>query len=167
MRIFLAFFSLIILASCGFSPMYGKPENSAYTKADMISNVAIANIPNRDGQYLRNALIDRLYLHGRPATPDYTLHIKDLNEQLRDLDITIDSDATRGQLRLDARLELINTQTDKIVLERNIYSIASYNILASEFTNRVSEQSTREHALDDLARQAELQINLYFQRQKR
>lgn len=172
-RLFLYFLvtvSCLLVTGCGFEPVYGTlgkdSEQDAVTE-DMLAQIDIGNIPNREGQYLRNALIDRFYRSGRPVDAPYLLVIEKINEGLRDLDITKSSDATRGQLRLDTQMVLQDRRTGEKVLKRNLRSIVSYNILGSEFTNRVSEQNARENALDDLARQIELQLGLYFKRQGR
>jgi LPS-assembly lipoprotein len=50
------------------------------------------------------------------------------------------------------------------VLSRTLLASTSYNVLSSQFTTRVSEDDARLNALNDLARQAEQQIVLYFER---
>ena len=155
-------FSLIILAACGFHPVYGVNKYTPVGVETKFQQISIANIPDREGQYLRNALIDRLYRNGRAEDAAYTLKIAPLNEIQRELDVTIDSDTTRAQLRLNTNMTLQDMKTKEVLISRPLNSIASYNVLGSEFTNRVSEQSTRENILDDLARQIEMQISLYF-----
>lgn len=150
------------VAACGFHPVYGVNKYTAIGVEERLAQIEIGNIPDREGQFLRNALIDRFYRDGRPTDPAYTLRITEIQETSRNLDVTIDSDTTRGQLSLKTSIQLINKADGKTLLTRNLRSIASYNILQNEFANRVSEQSTREHALDDLARQVEEQIALYF-----
>src|SRR5690606_240502 len=104
-----------------------------------LQSVAISNIPNREGQFLRNLLMDRFYRHAKPDSPLYTLTIDPLEEYIRNLDITVTSDATRGQLQLRTRMRLVENNTGAVVLERKLSAITSYNILVSEFTNQVSE----------------------------
>ena len=168
---FLLFFSCITLASCGFSPLYGDYNSSpagtaegAYNARDLLAYIEIDSLPNREGQYLRNALIDRFYQNGYPADPAYYLNVENLEETLSELDLTRASDATRGQLRFDATLRLRDKVTGDTVLERHIRSITSYNILDSEFNTRVSEKNARFNALSDMAQQIETQIVLYFKR---
>lgn len=161
--------SLLLIAAmavsaCGFHPVYGVNKYTPIGAETKFQQIGIENIPNREGQYLRNALIDRLYRDGRPSSTRYTLNITPIRETQRDLDVTIDSDTTRAQLRIDTRMRLTDTQTKETIIERDLSSIASYNVLGSEFTNRVSEQSTRENILDDLARQIEMQLGLYFKK---
>jgi LPS-assembly lipoprotein len=159
-----ALFMVLCLAACGFHPVYGVNKYTAVGAETKLAAVQIGNIPDREGQYLRNALIDRFYRDGRPQNATYSLKVDPISESTRDLDITIDADSTRGQLKLATNIKLVELGTGKIMLERKVQSITSYNILASEFTNRVSEQNTRENALDDLARQIENFVVLYFKR---
>lgn len=158
--------TLMLLTACGFEPVYGtmgKDEASSAAESNL-AQIYISNIPDREGQYLRNALIDRFYRNARPREPLYTLNVNPIKEGIYDLDITKTSDTTRAQLRLDTGIALIDNRTGETVMTRNIRAITSYNILASEFSTRVSEENARENALDDLARQIELQASLYFNR---
>jgi LPS-assembly lipoprotein len=164
MKNFILALALLMVTACGFEPMYGRNINEHTGVENELARVDIGNIPDREGQYLRNALIDRFYRNGRPVNPAYTLDIDRITETLVDLDITKSSDATRGQLKVQTRMKLVNRATGKIALERELRSITSYNILGSEFATRVTEDNARTNALDDLARQAEMQLNLYFKR---
>ncbi|MCB1562052.1 MAG: hypothetical protein KDJ75_00610 [Alphaproteobacteria bacterium] len=154
----------LFLTACGFQPLYGSHNASRAGVEDTLAQIDIANIPDREGQYLRNALIDRFYRHGRPSDPVYMLQISPVRETLTDLDITKSSDATRGQLRLSTHMTLIERASGEVVLNHDLTSITSYNILGSEFSTRVSEENTRLNALNDLARQIELQASLYLHR---
>lgn len=154
----------LLLAACGFSPVYGTlGTGSDYGNEDLLAYIAIDNIPNREGQILRNELIDRFYRNeGRPANPQFTLSIEDLRENKTDLDITETSDSTRGQIRMDARMVLKDKRTGEQLMERPIQAISSYNILGSEYATRISEQNNRENALKNMARQIEMHVVLYF-----
>ena len=59
-------------------------------------------------------------------------------------------------------MSLIDKKTGQIVLTRPLLAITSHNVLESEFSTLVTEQSAREAALNDLARQIERQLSLYF-----
>ena len=156
--------ALLFVTGCGFSPVYGTGGQSAITTESNLQNTEIGNIPNYEGQYLRNALIDRFYRNGTPQNTNYKLTVAPINETKRDMDVTIDSDTTRAQLKLSTSIKLQNKATSQTVLERSIRSTASYNVLGSEYTNQVSENATRRNVLDDLARQIERELSLYFNR---
>lgn len=153
-----------LLTSCGFSPLYGKHTGADYGNENLLEYVYIDSIPNKQGQVLRNALIDRFYPHGRPVDPTYILKITDLETRRSDLDITQTSDTTREQIRLKADMSLVDKITGETVLKRRISSTASYNVLESEFTTRVSRQEGEDNALLALANQIETHLSLYFQK---
>lgn len=152
------------LAACGFTPMYGKNSSHSQNVTANLSQVQIENIPNREGQFLRNELIDKFYKGGRPTDPAYVLEVAPIRERITDLDLTRSSDVTRAQLRLSSTMVLKSTETGEVLLNRALSATSSYNVLGEEFATRFSEQSTRENALKDLARQIELQLGLYFTR---
>jgi LPS-assembly lipoprotein len=161
----LAAFSLLILAACGFTPMYGSGTGSSGVSAPQgLDKVDIALIPDESGVYLRNLLIDSFYRGGYPSSPTHVLEVENLREHEYSLDITRESEATRKQIRLSATLVLTDRATGKPVLTRTLTAITSYNVLGSQFTTRVSENDAREAALTDLARQIEIQTALYFKR---
>lgn len=172
----------LILASCGWEPMYGgsvgssgstnvgvgasmdfTPKSFQSVRAGL-NRIEINAVRDAEGVYLRNALIDRFYSNGYPENPVYTLSIGDINQSTYDFDITVDSEATRRQLTVAASMTLIDKQTGEIALQRSVKSSSSYDVLGSQFTTRVAEQDVREAALDDIARQIEQQIVLYFKR---
>lgn len=162
---------LIFLSGCGFTPLYG--QNSALQQQSVNSKfqeTAINIIPNREGQILRNLLIDAMHPYGSPQNPRYHLSISPIKESLRDLDITKTADTTRAQLKLNISMRLFdmsapkpkNGQPPKPLLNRGLMTITSYNILASEFATQVAEQAARENALNDLSTQIQTQLALYF-----
>jgi len=59
-------------------------------------------------------------------------------------------------------MRLINTSSGRIVLDRRLVGITAYNVLESEYSTLVTEQSARESALNDLARQMEQQVILFM-----
>lgn len=161
------FFVLLPLAlsACGFAPLYGEQSTINNTAVQQeFDRIHIENIPDREGQYLRNALLDRLYSQGRPHSTGYILAVDPVQERRADLDITKSSDATRAQLRLTTKMELKEPGTGRVLLTRKLTSVTSYNILQSQFTTRVSEENARQNALDELARQIETRLSLYFNR---
>ncbi|MCE7886511.1 MAG: hypothetical protein DYH13_03290 [Alphaproteobacteria bacterium PRO2] len=155
----------LLLPSCGMRPVYGVNRDMPVGVEEKLGQVSIGNIPDREGQYLRNALIDRFYRSGRPSDPAYTLNFTPVTENRTELDITKASDTTRAQLRLYTTMTLNNLVTGQVLFSRDLTAITSYNVLGSEFATRVTEDNARTNALDELARQAEMHTGLYFRRQ--
>lgn len=154
------------LSACGFTPMYGSASTaSKHQVQSTLNNIAISNIPNREGQYLRNQLVDRFYGSGVPQSPLYDLTVSPVRENKLDLDTTKNANATRAELTMNTSFILKDKNSGAVLMSRDLVSITSYNILSSQFTTRVSEDNARLNALADLARQIEQQIVLYFERQ--
>jgi LPS-assembly lipoprotein len=137
---------------CGFRPLYQADDRGG--PARVLAQVAIDPVPDRVGQMLRNQLLDQ-FSSGVGAGAPYRLALAPLVEQINDLDITIDDEATRRSLRLSTRVQLIDTRNGAVVVDRPVYSLVSFNVLPSQFTTRVAEQNARENAVVDLARQIE------------
>ncbi len=161
----IALFSLLAtLTACGFHPVHGdfspSPQNGK-----SVPQIGIDVIPDREGQILRNELIDRLQINGTPTDPRYQLSVSRISEYDKELAITKSSEATRAQLLLKTSMSLTDKQTGQVVLSRDLQALTSYNVLESEFATRVTENSARENAIKDLARQINLNLSLYFNRQ--
>ena len=156
----------LLLSACGFTPMYGSSAAASRHQVQAtLNNIAIASIPDREGQYLRNRLIDRFHGDGTPQNAAYHLTVSPVSETKLDLDTTKNANATRAELTLRTSFTLTDRASGAALLSRNLAAITSYNILTSQFTTRVSEDNARLNALEDLARQIEQQIVLYFERQ--
>ena len=152
-----------LLTACGFDPLYARHGVGGPVAAiDGFNDIEIGNIPDRSGQYLRNAMMDRFYTKGRPLNARWALEISPIRETRYNLGITKSADATRAQLRLETTITLAEKATHKTVLTRSATAMISYNILQSQFTTNVSEKKARESGLDDLAQQVERHLALFF-----
>src|SRR3982750_3982532 len=129
-----ALIALLFLASCGFTPLYGNMGTQNAAVREKFQQIAIASIPERNGQILRNDLVDRLYNNGIPAEPRYVLGIAPIQQHLTDLDITPESTATRAEMRLATTMTLTDKATGAALMKRELIAISSYNILGSEFS---------------------------------
>lgn len=160
----LSFAAVLLLAGCGFEPMYG--THSAAAKEIVVSRpeIDIDNIPDRDGQYLRNLLIDDLYTHGRPADALFRLRITKLEKNVIHLGIQKDATATRAQVQITAHMALVEKATGKTVLERDLRSFGAYNLLDNQLATIVSEQSITESILQEIESDAVTELDLYFRR---
>lgn len=151
------------LSACGFRPMHASTETGQTVKQHY-NTIEVANIPDRSGQFLRNALIDRLYTQGRPFDPVYSLRIARMDENTVSLGVRKDATATRGQMEITIKMRLFNTRSGQVVLERDIHAMGGYNILDSEYATLVSENKTRELILDELSDRVMNEVNLFLLR---
>jgi LPS-assembly lipoprotein len=155
-------FVVLLLSACGFHPMYGDHSDAA--TAANYSNIEIGNIPNRDGQYLRNQLIDRMYLDGRPADTVYALKIAPVKTITTNLGIRRDATATRAMVETDTTIQLVEKTSGKLLLQRDIRATGGYNLLDNQFATIVSRQSVDNHMLEEMAEDIVTELGLYFHR---
>ncbi|TAL30970.1 MAG: hypothetical protein EPN97_11580 [Alphaproteobacteria bacterium] len=151
-----------LLTACGFEPMYGDKGDSA--TAANYSSVEIDNIPDRSGQYLRNQLIDRLYLDGRPSGTVYALKVAPLRTVTTSMGIRRDATSTRAMAEVGTTMQLVEKATGRVLLQRDMRATGGYNLLDNQFATIVSRQSVSEHMLDEIADDIVTELGLYFHR---
>jgi LPS-assembly lipoprotein len=160
--------SLFLLTSCGFEPMHGTHSNAPAAEAETVStampDMEVASIPDRDGQYLRNLLMDRLYTRGRPANPPYTLTFSKLVKNIANLGIQKDATATRAQIQISTHMVLIDNNTGKAVLQRDLKTVGAYNLLDDQLSTLMSQQNITDSILQEMRSDAVTELSLYFRR---
>lgn len=155
---------MLLMAGCGFRPVYGTlgRDNADQASAEaMFAQVHIPPIPERDGQILRNLLIDRIYVDGVPAAPRY-----DLNVGIRDHEMVIDIDrddsVTRTQLTMTAQASLIDRDNGKTVWTADSRATTDYNVLDSPFATVMARKTAREQALRQIGDDLVIRLGAFF-----
>ncbi len=98
-----AFAALLILAGCGFSPLYG--GGAGGETSAQLGQIAVSNIPERPGQMLRISLQTQLHAGGAPVTEIYALNVN-YSIATTDLGVLQDTATTRFQLTATAKWTL-------------------------------------------------------------
>ncbi len=156
--------ALLLLGGCGFSPVYAK-NDSAPAMQDKLENVEVGMIADRDGQYLRNALLDHMgSTTAASAGQRYFLRVYNLRQEDLAFGIRKDASATRGDITMTATLELIDTQTNALVLSRPLRARGGYNRMDNLYGAQVTKEDTTERLLDEMAERAVTELTLYFNR---
>lgn len=161
LSILISRFSILItltLSACGFQPLYSP---SLQTTQDM-ADVKIAIISDRDGQVLRNHLLDLLNPYGPSGKPRYTLSTK-LTTAVREVGVRRDATTSRKELVATATIQLLENKTNKIVLTKTLVSINTYSVKETNYyTNVVTQDYGKEEALHSLAYKIQLALGEYF-----
>lgn len=155
--------ALVLLAACGFTPIYGTHTNGEKVAADL-NQVGIANIPDRKGQLLRNDLIDRMYSQGRPQNPPYTLTVN-LHSTEENLGILANETSTRIELLMVGDYILTDAQGKK-VLVGSAQSRTNFDQLAQEYATTAAEQDAIDRTVNEIGNQIVARLSLYFAEQK-
>jgi LPS-assembly lipoprotein len=158
------FLALLALGGCGFTPVYATPAaGSAPGMQDRLRDVEIGMIADRNGQYLRNAILDAT--GAANASPRYFLRIHQLDKEVVGFGIRKDASRTRGDVTLRAEMELIDMQTGAVVLRRSLHARGGYNRMDNLYGALVAEDDITDRLLDEMADRAVTEMTLFFSRQ--
>ena len=159
MRALFAGLIVVLLAGCGFAPMYAP----AVTGAGAIGPVDVAMIDGKAGHVLKTEL-DRILSVENRGGPQQTLEIT-LQETVTRLGIRLDESATRAELRLVANY-VLTPASGTPVLRGSVTSVVNYDIPTAAFGEISAQDDARERAAETMAERfrAELALRLAAQR---
>lgn len=145
MRTLIASMTMLLLASCGFQPMYSSSLNGG---GPAIGNVQISEISGKAGHVLRTELTRILGAEndsGPPARLDIAL-----NEDIARLGIRLDESATRAELRLTANY-VFTAPDGRRVTRGSLSQVVVYQIPDQAFGEIAAQDDARERAAETLA----------------
>ncbi len=151
---------MIVLAGCGFRPLYGTGGSDGNVAGDL-SAIKIDLIADRTGQQLHNQLLDLLTPRGRPAKPLYILKVT-LTERTSEIAVKSTGLATRANVFVDARYTLVSIDTGKPLTKGTARAFSSYNLTDSEFSNLTAEQDSLSRAARDIAIEIRSRLGAYL-----
>ncbi|MBM3549405.1 MAG: hypothetical protein FJX54_20905 [Alphaproteobacteria bacterium] len=151
----------LLLAACGFEPMYGERGGAPSPATQAMAETRIALIPDRIGQELRNQLLDRLTPLGPPARPRYELVVS-VSERLDNLGIARDDSATFGRLTVTATFTLRDIAGGRPVYAGQSKWTNGFTKVSSHFANLANEADARSRALREIGEDIRQQIGVHF-----
>jgi LPS-assembly lipoprotein len=156
----LAFVFCFLTSACGFTPIYGAHNDSGTPVAAALGNVAIANIPDRQGQELRNHLIDLMYVSGRPEHPAARLEVK-LRSTKADVGVLISGVAARSEMNMWADFTLKDND-GKELLKGTAHSVVGYSKLDAQYGTLTAEQNALNRTINEVGEQIVNRLGLYY-----
>lgn len=152
----------LLMGACGFRPLYGHQGNDANNSP---TNLALAQIDiepiiDRSGQKMRTALQRRLSPKNHASTL-YGLTVE-LSESISDVAIDRAAFATRANLSLTASYKLVRNADGLQLNTGNLTTVASYNVLTSDFATHAARTDARNRAIETLADDIQARLALYF-----
>lgn len=151
--------SLLVLAGCGFQPLYGSGSSSLF--ATEMRQIEISPIKDRIGQQLRNQLEQRITPKGRARINKYILKVT-LSESRQDLAIKKSEIATRANLNFLASYIIIQKATGKTLTSGKSRMVTSYNILTETFATLIAENDARKRAVREMSVDITSKVAAYF-----
>jgi LPS-assembly lipoprotein len=150
----------LILAACGFHPMYGRaalqPE---------LASIYVEPIAERDGYELRNSLIDLLQSDGEASGKAYRLTIV-LNESSQGIALQNDATITRYNQTLEARYTLSDAKGN-VLTTGTQSALSAYNVVQSPYATLVAAQDSSKRAAQDMAERIHLELGAWFRQRRK
>jgi LPS-assembly lipoprotein len=154
----LAAIAALGLAGCvgGYRPLYGEPA-VGYATQDALARVAIAPVPERVGQQVRNELIRLFYPSGSPIDPIYKMSLQ-ISISERDVFVRKSSDVTRKTVELQVGYRIVDPAIQAPVADGVAFTETSYNRYSSEFANIRARRDAENRAAAEVAEQIRNQV---------
>ncbi len=154
----------LLLSGCGFQRIYAdRPDGSGVLPE--LAAVHVDVIENREGQELRNELMDLLNPRGRPANPTHRLAVE-LDETVTDLAVRLTGVASRANLTVTADYQFFDNATNELIFDRQITKVAGYNLIENDYSTLIARNDTRRRLLARIAEDLRSVLALYFQEQQ-
>lgn len=154
----------LAVAGCGFQPLYGQRQ-ATDTRAEL-AQIQVPAPGSRLHQLVYIPLVDRLDPTDRAVDKLYRLDMA-LSESESGVLITRGDTVTRINLTLSVGFNLVDIKTGKSQFTGTAKSVASYNVLSSDYANLTAYDNARQRAAEDLAEQLSIRLGVFFSAPRR
>lgn len=150
----------LLLAGCGFQPLYGKQSTGS---AEVLSGVAIDSIPGRMGQQFRQNLEDKLNPSGAvPAHPTYRLTAT-VQSAATPIGVARDGTVSRYNVYLDSEYALVRISDGTKVSSGKLRHVSSYSNIPNEyFSTYMSEADAIKRGITELSEVYRQRLSSYL-----
>lgn len=151
------------LGGCGFRPMYlsGGDKPGERNAGAALSDIAVAPIPDRVGQLVRNDLLFLISPSGENPNAAYRLDVR-LTEAISELAVESTGFATRANLRLNALYTLVERASGQSMVTGRARAVSSYNIVNSSFSTLTAQNAARERVAVRIAEDIRSRLGAYL-----
>ncbi|MBC6497507.1 MAG: hypothetical protein GDA54_04220 [Alphaproteobacteria bacterium GM7ARS4] len=156
---------ILPLHGCSFTPLYGTHSHQEGS-TPLLTSIAIAHIPERQGQILRTYLEQHLSPYRQENTARYELIIQLKSEGSFS---SLESDATfsRTNVAVQAAFMLRDIKNNKIIFRNTRTLNTSYDYLQQAYANVVSAREYKKRLLKKLAESISLSVHGFMKKHTR
>jgi LPS-assembly lipoprotein len=157
----------MLLASCGFKPMYGSNAAGGTNLAQVMANIKIDPVRNVSGrqerlmQLIENNLNDRISPVGSNGKTEYILKSQ-YEVQEQGYGIREDESVTLQNLRLSVAFQLVDVNSDQPIMDGTARAIVTYDLVKSDFSNMTARQSSLERLAEEAANQVVTRVGTFL-----
>jgi hypothetical protein len=157
----LAALSLLPLAACGFSPLYGERSPLGYDPA--LAAIEVRPARDRIGQIMTQSLREQLNPLGAHLPVRYIVTLS-LSVSRSDLGVRRDNTSSRGELDFNVSVTLNAASGGAVLYQDSIRTITAFNLSDDAYAATVAEQNAREEAANQLGREIAERLAVFLRR---
>ncbi len=162
-RAILSLGATALLAGCGLRPLYGDGSAQAGARGELAA-VRIDTIPDRNGQILRNRLIDLFYADGGPQPWRYDLKVALTLAEAR-VGVRIDDTSTRRTLTANSSFRLSRRDTGAVIASGSLVQNNTFAFQEAQYGALVARETATRDLLDAVGDQIATRVALAFARE--
>jgi LPS-assembly lipoprotein len=151
----------MLLAGCGFHPLYGGMNGAM---SETLSSIYVEPVSERIGYELRNTMIDLLDGPGTAGGASYRLKLA-LSETTQGIALQNDATITRYNDTLTVTYEL-SDMAGHVVTKGTETGLSAYNVLPSSpnanYGTLAAQQDADKRAAQDIAERIRFDLNVFF-----
>jgi LPS-assembly lipoprotein len=152
----------LVLAGCGYRPLYGTTSETAGVAATL-SSVSIPEAEDRVGQLIRNDLISSM--QAGKGEEKYTLLLKPVVKRSGQIDRP-QPNVTRQAITLAVTYELVERSSGNVVNDGKTFSQASFDVIRQPFADLQAETNATERAVREVSADIRTRLAAYFASQQ-
>ena len=152
----------LLLAGCGYRPLYGSSSETAGVAATL-SSVSIPEAEDRVGQLIRNDLLSSM--RAGEGEQKYTLLLKPVVKRSGVIDKP-QPNVTRDAITLAVSYELVERSSGTVVHTGKTFSNASVDIIRQPFADLQAETNATERAVHEVSSDIRTRLAAYFAKQQ-
>jgi LPS-assembly lipoprotein len=152
----------LLLAGCGYRPLYGSSSETAGVAATL-SSISIPEAEDRVGQLIRNDLLSSM--RAGKGEDKYTLLLKPVVKTSGVIDKPQPS-VTRDAITLAVSYDLVERSTGSIVHSGKTFSQASFDVIRQPFADLQAETNATERAVHEVSADIRTRLAAYFASQQ-
>lgn len=155
----LALAACLVLAGCGFQPLYGTRVAGSQTSAELAS-VSVAQQSSRLGQLIRNEILSTIAPVGQQMEPRYILEL--LPAAAEEVVIReFDTGVLRRSFRVEAAFRLVAAAGPELYSGRT-FAQASYDRTGTPFSDMQARISAEERAAREVGADISTRLAAFF-----
>ncbi len=158
---FLAVLPLLLLAACGFHPLYGTDGTSPGVASELAA-VSIADPTSRLTQLIRNDLLSSMRPAGTAEPDRYKLDIEATSIEDKSLEDPTNSHARRATVRVMANFTLRDISGGKLLYNGKTFSNVSYDDVSQSFSDLQARTNALERGAHEIALDIRTRLAAHF-----